>query len=139
VIHWDGVIAGFVELMGVGLLIEDLKQGAAGKRNILYFLSSDKGARPSRWDLALTRYQEALRIRQKEKMQREDEDAMKKLGDILGEFNLKAEEPDWVTKMKQEREEIFTKVEKRGRLTDEEKERLQVIRIQLTKWERGEL
>lgn len=137
-VHWDGVIAGFVELMGVGLLIEDMKSSAMGKRNILYFMSSEKGARPSRWDLVLMRYQEALRIRQKEKLQEADKDAMKKLGKILGEFGMTAEEPDWVKKMKAEKDRIYAKVETRGRMLDEEQERLTVIRMQLGKWEKGE-
>lgn len=139
-LHWDGTIGHYVEAIGVGPLIDDMRQAAGGKRNILYFLVAEKGKRSSRWDLLLLRKEEAKRQREKADHREGGRQLMKRLREIIQGDMLKNMEPGWVIRLRKEQETLLDQLTSgKNRMTEEIELRLRTIRTQLKRFERGEL
>lgn len=98
-IHWRGKIGVILAVVPLPRVIADLKATAAGKRNLLYYLSAEKGQRASRWEMLLCDVREE---QWKEEKRQEAEDARRFFAG--GEVDPpQAVEPDWVRRLKTER------------------------------------
>ncbi len=86
---WRLKLAGLLVELPVALVIDDLKATAAGKGSLIYYMSSDRGTRASRWEMLLCDHREA----EWQKVKQEEKEAAKSFD--LGGLAKKVD-PDWV-------------------------------------------
>ena len=101
-IYWRARIAAVLAAgLPLARVIDDLTQTAAGKRNLLYYLSAEKGQRASRWEMLWCDYRDEQA--EKERL-REAEDARRFFAQGDVDPPVRTAEPDWVARLKNERE-----------------------------------
>jgi len=103
-IHWRGVLGGLLNELPLARVIEDLQATAAGKKSLIYYLSSAGGTRASRWEMLLCRFREEEWQQEKAREKQQANEFFRHFGNQtpLPEAML----PEWVRRLKIERQAI---------------------------------
>lgn len=101
-IHWRGKLGIILSVVPLPRLLEDLSKTALPTRNLLYYLSAERGKRASRWEMLLCTVREEQHTKDKEQ-ERKDAERFFAAGQVALPA-VKRAEPDWVARLKVERE-----------------------------------
>ena len=91
------MLGGILHSWPLKFAIEDLNATARDKRNLLYYLTAEKGQRASRWDMKLCDHREA---KWQEEKSRERLEAQEFFGDM--DLPVNKVKPEWVISCEQQ-------------------------------------